>query len=37
MDPVCFSVITFLTYYMYICPVLTDLTPDHIAKYKHTT
>lgn len=33
--PVCFSVITFFTYYMYICPVFTDLTSDHIAKCKH--
>lgn len=32
---VCFAVTTFLTYYMCICPVLTDLTSDHTAKYKH--
>lgn len=31
----CFSVAAFLTYYMYICPVLTDLTSDHNSKYTH--
>lgn len=37
MDPICSSVITFLTYHMYIYPILTELTSDHTAKYKDIT